>query len=165
MYKSTSCINLWCCDLESEICRASQQPGCLSRVSMWHPGGRNFFLMGTQFFLLRPSDNWIRPKHTIQATGSDGQETICNAGDPGSIPASGRTPGERNCSPLQYPSWRIPWIEEPDGPQSMGWQRVGHSWVTNTSFLFSQKINRWQWFMILKTHNFLVLLPFPVFLF
>ena len=87
---------------KSEICRASQQPGCLSRVSMWHPGGRNFFLMGTQFFLLRPSDNWIRPKHTIQATGSDGQETICNAGDPGSIPASGRSPGEGDGNPLQY---------------------------------------------------------------
>ena len=27
---------------------------------------------------------------------------------------------------------RIPWIEEPGGLQSMGWQRVGHEWVTNT---------------------------------
>ena len=23
-------------------------------------------------------------------------------------------------------AWRIPWTEEPDGPQSMGSQRVGH---------------------------------------
>ena len=23
-------------------------------------------------------------------------------------------------------AWRIPWTEEPDGPQSMGLQRVGH---------------------------------------
>ena len=23
-------------------------------------------------------------------------------------------------------AWRIPWTEEPDGLQSMGWQRVGH---------------------------------------
>ena len=22
-------------------------------------------------------------------------------------------------------AWRIPWTEEPGGPQSMGWQRVG----------------------------------------
>ena len=28
--------------------------------------------------------------------------------------------------------WRIPWTEEPGGPQSMGLQRVGHDWVTNT---------------------------------
>ena len=24
-------------------------------------------------------------------------------------------------------AWRIPWIEEPGGLQSMGWQRVGHN--------------------------------------
>ena len=23
-------------------------------------------------------------------------------------------------------AWRIPWIEEPGGLQSMGWQRAGH---------------------------------------
>ena len=30
-------------------------------------------------------------------------------------------------------SWRIPWTEEPGGLQSMGMQRVGHDWVTNTN--------------------------------
>ena len=29
-------------------------------------------------------------------------------------------------------AWRIPWTEEPGGLQSMGSQRVGHNWVTNT---------------------------------
>ena len=29
-------------------------------------------------------------------------------------------------------AWRIPWTEEPGEPQSMGLQRVGHDWVTNT---------------------------------
>ena len=29
-------------------------------------------------------------------------------------------------------AWRIPWMEEPGGPQSMGSQRVGHDWMTNT---------------------------------
>ena len=28
--------------------------------------------------------------------GSDGKESACNAGDPGSIPGSGRSPGEDN---------------------------------------------------------------------
>ena len=27
-------------------------------------------------------------------------------------------------------AWRIPWTEEPGGPQSIGLQRVGHDWVT-----------------------------------
>ena len=34
--------------------------------------------------------------------GSDGKETACSAGDPGSIPGSGRSPGEGNGYPLQY---------------------------------------------------------------
>ena len=33
--------------------------------------------------------------------GSDGTESACNAGDPGSIPGSGRFPGEGNGYPLQ----------------------------------------------------------------
>ena len=33
---------------------------------------------------------------------SDSKESACNAGDPGSIPASGRCPGEGNGNPLQY---------------------------------------------------------------
>ena len=34
--------------------------------------------------------------------GSDSKETACNAGDPGSIPVLGRSPGEGNGNPLQY---------------------------------------------------------------
>ena len=34
--------------------------------------------------------------------GSDGKESACNAGHPGSIPGSGRSPGEGNGNPLQY---------------------------------------------------------------
>ena len=41
------------------------------------------------------------------AGGSDGKASAYNAGDPGSIPGSGRSPGERspgegNSNPLQY---------------------------------------------------------------
>ena len=35
--------------------------------------------------------------------GSDGKESACNVGDLGSIPGSGRSPGEGNGYPLQYP--------------------------------------------------------------
>ena len=35
---------------------------------------------------------------------SAGKESACNAGDPGSIPGSGRSPGEGKGYPLQY-SW------------------------------------------------------------
>ena len=33
---------------------------------------------------------------------SDGKTSACNAGDLGSIPGSGRSPGEGNGNPLQY---------------------------------------------------------------
>ena len=34
--------------------------------------------------------------------GSNGEESVCNAGDLGSIPVLGRFPGEGNGTPLQY---------------------------------------------------------------
>ena len=34
--------------------------------------------------------------------GSDGKESACSVGHPGSIPESGRSPGEGNGYPLQY---------------------------------------------------------------
>ena len=43
-----------------------------------------------------------------------------NGGDVGLIPGSGRFPGEGYGNPLQYPTRRIPWIEEPGGLQSRG---------------------------------------------
>ena len=35
-------------------------------------------------------------------SGSDDKESACNAGDLGSIPGLGRSPGEENGNPLQY---------------------------------------------------------------
>ena len=34
--------------------------------------------------------------------GKDGKESVCHAGDPGSISGSGRSPGEGQGNPLQY---------------------------------------------------------------
>jgi len=46
--------------------------------------------------------------------------SICNAGDPGSIPGLGRS----HSSTL---AWKIPWMEEHGRLQSMGSKRVGHN--------------------------------------
>ena len=41
--------------------------------------------------------------HLVEVYGvSDGKEAACDAGDLGSIPGSGRSPGEGNGNPLQY---------------------------------------------------------------
>ena len=36
------------------------------------------------------------------SSDSDGEESVCNAGDLGSIPGSGRSPGGGHGNPLQY---------------------------------------------------------------
>ena len=50
------------------------------------------------FFFLTCSylDTWGFP------SGSEVKVSACKAGDPGSIPGSGRSPGEGNGNPLQY---------------------------------------------------------------
>ena len=40
--------------------------------------------------------------------GSDGKESACNAGDPGSIPGLGRFSGEGKSNPLQYTCLKNP---------------------------------------------------------
>ena len=44
----------------------------------------------------------------ITPGGSEGKAPACNAGDPGSIPGSGSSPGEGNGNPLQYPCLENP---------------------------------------------------------
>ena len=52
-----------------------------------------------------------------------GKESACQAGDVGSILRLGRSPGERNGSPLHYSCLGIPWTEKPNGLQSVRSQR------------------------------------------
>ena len=54
--------------------------------------------------------------------GSDGKEYICHAGDLGSIPGLGRSPGGGHGNPLQYSC-----PENPDGQKSLaGYTQWGH---------------------------------------
>ena len=52
--------------------------------------------------------------------GSDSKESACNIGELGSIPGSGRSPGEGNGYRFYILAWRISWTEEPGGLLSMG---------------------------------------------
>ena len=62
--------------------------------------------------------------HSDFSGGSDGKASACNAGDLGSIPGSGISPGEGNGNPLQYSCLEIPWIEETGRLQSTVSQSV-----------------------------------------
>ena len=61
----------------------------------------------------------------------DSKESACNAGDTGSIPWEGPLE-EEMATHSSILAWRILWTKEPGGLQSMGLQRVGHNWATNT---------------------------------
>ena len=54
---------------------------------------------------------------------SVGKESTCNAGDPGSIPGSGRSPGEGIGYPLQY-SWASLVVQLVKNPPAM-WADLG----------------------------------------
>ena len=73
---------------------------------------------------------------------SAGKESACNAGDPGSIPGSGRSPGEGIDYPLQY-SWaslvaqlvkNLPAMQE-TWVRSLGWDDPLKGKVTHSSIL------------------------------
>ena len=57
-------------------------------------------------------------------SGSDGKASVCNAGDPGSIPELGRSIEEGKATHSSNLAWKIPWISEPGRLPSMGSQRV-----------------------------------------
>ena len=60
------------------------------------------------------------------------QEIACNAGDLGSIPGSGRFPGEGNGKPLQYSSLGNPMDRGAQQAIVHGVSRVGHDLETKS---------------------------------
>ena len=74
------------------------------------------------------------------ATCNQLQESTCSAGDLGLSSGLGRSHGERNGNPLQYPCLEISMTEEPGGLQSTGSQRVRHDCATFTSLHSVSKI-------------------------
>ena len=60
------------------------------------------------------------------AAGSDSKASAYNAGDLGSIPGLGRSPGEGMATHSNTLAWGIPWTGRPGVLKFMGLQRVGH---------------------------------------
>ena len=58
--------------------------------------------------------------------GPASKEFAYNAEDAGLIPVLGRCPGDGNATLSSILAWRIPWIEEPGGLQTIGLQRIRH---------------------------------------
>ena len=47
-----------------------------------------------------------------------------NAGETGSIPGSGRSPGGGNGNPFSILAWEVPWAEETGGLEFIGLQKL-----------------------------------------
>ena len=94
---------------------------CVSYVSCI---GRGFFTT---------SATWAAWSNVLPG-GSDCKESACNTRDLGSIPGLWRSLGEGNRNPLRYSCLQNPMDGRPGRLQSMGSQRVGHNWATNTFF-------------------------------
>ena len=101
----------------------------------------NFFM--PQFPLLQNRySNSTYLRNSIFPSSSVGKDSAYNAGDPCSIPGSGRSPpGEGNGNPLQCSCLRNSTDRGPGGLQSMGSHRVGHDCATN--FCFSRNCTQY----------------------
>ena len=80
--------------------------------------------------------------------GSRGKASACNVGDLGLILESEGPLEKEMAIHSSTLAWKIPWMEEPDGLQSMGSQRVKHNWVTSLSvhirqYMFSRFSRVW----------------------
>ena len=77
------------------------------------------------------SNFWVLQDEWGFPGSSAGKEFACNAGDLGSIPELGRSPGGGHGSPLQYSS-----LENPHGQRSLtGYRPWGHKELAMTEWL------------------------------
>ena len=72
--------------------------------------------------------SWLLLLCAFALAGSYSRVSACNAGDLGSIPGLGRSPGEGNGKPLQYSCLENPMDREAMCPWGC---RVIHDWVTS----------------------------------
>ena len=78
--------------------------------------------------------------------GSEGKVSACNAGDSGSIPGLGRSPGEGNGNPLQYSCLENPVDGGAWEATVHGLQRVGRDWATSLVYEKMQVSGLWNHF-------------------
>ena len=79
------------------------------------------------FIFQQNPNNWTQlSNYTHFPGGSDSKASACNAGDLGSIPGSGRSPGEGNGNLLQYSCLENSMDRGTQQAMVIGLQRVGH---------------------------------------
>ena len=108
----------------------------ISVVRTWEQMWEDFlFHMGTYFIMWAPVSSPVSLSHTHTHTHvfpsvASGKEHTCQCSRCKEMQIRSLgwedTLGERVATHSNILAWRIPWTEEPGGPQPMGSQRVGH---------------------------------------
>ena len=86
--------------------------------------------MANIWWIIKKQESF-RKTSTFALGGSDGKASDYNAGDPGSIPGLGRSPGEGNGNPLQNYCLENPMDRGAMVGYSPWGLRVGHDWATS----------------------------------
>ena len=81
-----------------------------------------------------------------------------NAGEVGSVPRWGRSPGEGNGNPFQHSCLGNPWTEEPGGLWSMESQRVREDFVTKYQSYHNVNVfEKYHYISFTQSRDFLLL--------
>ena len=93
-----------CLSQESATSFLSPEAYEVARIPLVHPSGWTY-----ELGLIQWRNSFLGSSVWREGfpSGSDGKECACSMGDPGLIPWSERSPGERNGCPIQY-SWGFP---------------------------------------------------------
>ena len=84
---------------------------------------------------------------------SVGEESACNAGDPGSVLGPGRSPGEGNGNPLQYSCLENPMNRGAWQATVHGVAKVGHNLATKPPPLMDRALRYFYFVKMLLRHQ------------
>ena len=109
-------------DMAQSLAAPSTPPLMLSRLCIWKVEGALPWILSVSVVCIL---EMLHSKLPFPS-GSDGKEPACNVGDPGSIPGSGRSPGEGIGNLLPYSCQENPMDGGAWWPKTRESQRVGH---------------------------------------
>ena len=119
---------------EIEVKKVPKRPGesqcsAQNKYVLSKPVNRRYSSEWWPTFTCKCRRNWTFSYYVLGC--SDGKESACNAGNPGSIPGLEDPLEKEMATHSRTLAWRIPWTEEPGGLLSMDSQTVGHDWPIN----------------------------------